>query len=324
MKVAEIVVEQIVKQAKELRQLPWDRGYLQPCINYISGRPYRGINRILLFDGTEFITMKQLIAYNTRYKTNYRYVSKCESDDVVTALRRKMHLVVFYNRTVKEITAEEYEFYKGNSYYSGRLISTNNKYYLKTFILKYYRVFNIEFCVDENGNKLPSRLGNDIKWEALNAQDVVDNYCNREGVRIKDESNSNPFYRDTEDTVYMIPKHLYDSATGYESDLFHELIHSTGVKSRLARKSFEQYRDNKTEKCIEEVIAEVGSMLLCAETGLKRTKKEVENSKTYIADWIAWIEKNPDALVLASFQADRAKDFILGVLKDVNEGIGEQ
>lgn len=248
-KVAEIIVEQVIRQAKELRRLPWDCGYLTPCINYISGRPYRGVNRLLLADGEEFLTMKQLIDYNKRYKTNFRYISECETDDAVTASRRKTHLVVFYNRSVKEITAEQYESYRGNPYYTGRLVATKDgKYYLKSFVLKYYRVFNIEFCVDENGNSLPPRL---------------------------------------------------------------------------ARKSFEQYRDNRTEKCIEEVIAEVGSMLLCAETGLKRTQKEVENSKSYVAGWIEWIEKNPDALVLASFQAERAKDFILGTLKDVNEGIGQ-
>lgn len=313
-KVAKIIVEQIIQQAEELNQLPWDCGYVKPCINYITGKPYGGINRLLLCDGSEFLTMNQLIAYNKRHGTNFRYISKCESDDAHTALRRRMHLVVFYSRTLKEISEERYNEYQSNSYWSNRLISEDGKYYVKSFILKYYRVFNIEFCVDENGNKLTPRLGNDIYWDALNAQDVIDSYCARSGVQIKDDSNSNPFYREPDDTVHMIPKNLYSSSTMYESDLFHELVHSTGVSSRLARESFREYTHNKGEKCVEEVIAEVGSLLLCAETGLKRSKQEVENSKIYVAGWISWIKVNPEALLTASFQAERAKDYILGVL----------
>ncbi len=118
------------------------------------------------------------------------------------------------------------------------------------------------------------------------------------------------FYRPSTDTIHMPLPDLFDSAEDYYATLFHELVHSTGHESRLARKGvledivFGSRTYNK-----EELVAEMGATYLCAETFIENNV--IENSVSYIAGWINRLKNDKRLLVQAGARAQKAVDYIL-------------
>lgn len=110
-KVYDYVTDFIIAEL-EKGQIPWRKpwqSYLSPAINYVSRKPYRGINTILLPYSGEYLTFKQV----TELKGN---VKKGE----------KSHMVIFFKmleRTDKE---------------SGEEVTIP--------MLRYYKVFHISQC----------------------------------------------------------------------------------------------------------------------------------------------------------------------------------
>lgn len=317
-KVADIIVDKIIEKIEHEKILPWNKPFLEVCINYISGKPYRGINRLLL-DGGEWITINQLKAYNKSNDTDYYYISKCDTDDLETQDRRKPHMIIYFGEKLTEISEDDYNKLKQNDWSKRVVFTKDGKFYKRSYFLRYYTVVNIMFCIDSNGNSLPSRMsGKEETWGNLDSEQVVSDYCERTGVRIFENSNSGCYYSNLDDAVHLTPRNHFENSEYFERVRFHELIHSTGVSSRLNRKCFELYNKTKEIRSVEEVIAELGSLLLSTEVGL-RGEQEVDNSESYIASWISWIRDNKDAIITATFQAEKAKDFVLGKSQEETE-----
>lgn len=93
----------------------------------------------------------------------------------------------------------------------------------------------------------------------------------------------------------------------YYSTLFHEMIHSTGHKDRLAR-TFGAFGDEKYSK--EELIAEMGAAMLCGIAGIENNT--IENSASYIKSWLSALKDDTRLIFHASAQAQKAVDYILG------------
>ena len=60
----------------------------------------------------------------------------------------------------------------------------------------------------------------------------------------------------------------------------------------------------------EELVAEMGSALLCAEAGIACAT--LENQAAYVAGWLKVLEEDSRAVIFAAAQAQRAVDRILG------------
>ena len=98
----------------------------------------------------------------------------------------------------------------------------------------------------------------------------------------------------------------------YYGTLFHELTHSTGHKSRLARKGIvdadASFGDDKYGR--EELVAEMGAAFLCGHAGIDNT---LDNSAAYLAGWLKIIKGDPKLVIQAAGAAQKAADLILGV-----------
>ena len=99
----------------------------------------------------------------------------------------------------------------------------------------------------------------------------------------------------------------------YHLTLFHELIHSTGHASRLARKGVTE-TDGFGGKTYsqEELVAEMGVAFLGMEAGIVRDQHK--QSAAYLKGWLD-VLREPEHrrwIVQAANQAGRATDFILG------------
>ena len=104
------------------------------------------------------------------------------------------------------------------------------------------------------------------------------------------EGTATPCYRRSTDSVHMPERRFFTSEEAYYSTLFHELSHSTGHESRLARasllenKGIEAEGEARKTYAEEELVAEMGASFLCAHAGI--IEAELENSAAYLQGWI--------------------------------------
>jgi antirestriction protein ArdC len=123
---------------------------------------------------------------------------------------------------------------------------------------------------------------------------------------------SKAFYAPSADEVAMPDRARFDTEAGYFSVLFHELIHSTGHKSRLNRPTLtESAGFGSNPYCKEELIAEMGAAFLCGQAGI--AEQTLENSAAYVENWLTQLQNDKKLIVQAAGQAQRAADFILGM-----------
>lgn len=121
----------------------------------------------------------------------------------------------------------------------------------------------------------------------------------------------NPSYSRSKDIINSPDPSDYDSVDFYWANLFHEMIHSTGHPSRLDR---EMGHDNGSYS-EEELIAEIGSAMLCCRAGI--LQRTLEDSASYIKGWLERLKGDKNVLFKAAAQAQKAVDYILGVKKDI-------
>lgn len=102
------------------------------------------------------------------------------------------------------------------------------------------------------------------------------------------------------------------SMAHYFATLYHEVVHSTGHPSRLARPGVtDGARFASHAYSQEELTAEFGAAFLCGVSGI--APQTIDNAAAYIAHWIERLHNDKTLLVHAASQAQRAVDFILNV-----------
>jgi antirestriction protein ArdC len=104
-------------------------------------------------------------------------------------------------------------------------------------------------------------------------------------------------------------KDAFFSPEGYYGTFFHELVHSTGHKSRLDRNIMNAFGNEEYSK--EELVAEMGAAALCLKCNINN---QIEYSVDYLRGWVKQLNDDPHLIVQASSQAQKAVDYILGEL----------
>jgi len=167
-------------------------------------------------------------------------------------------------------------------------------------LLRIYTVFNESQCENIELPEIPQP-------KLIEAESIIQGYVNKPKITL---GFSHASYSPSSDSVFMPAIHQFDSANAYYSTFFHELIHSTGHKDRLSRKSLTEYDGfggmNYSE---EELVAEFGSAFLCAESGIDNT---IVNSAAYIQGWLKAFKDNPNMLIKSASAGQKASDYILG------------
>lgn len=297
-KVMKIVHERIVEKMEEAiengKNPIWKKGWKSGTINHFSGHEYRGINTLLLDPG-EYITFKQI-----------QEMQKKNPDKKIKLKKGSKSEIVVY-----------WLWYKLKK--DGEVVLDHNdepKMFAKPF---YYRVFNIE---DVDG--LTPRLTNENIKDHKEAYKIVEDYSTREGVVINEVKGENSaFYRPATDSITVPSKNQFKSIDSFYKTLFHELVHSTGAKNRLDR--FEPgttFGSQSYSK--EELVAEIGSAMLLAESGMELDEDSLENSVAYLKGWLSVIKEDVNLIISASQQSQKATDLILNrKFEEEKDGKGE-
>src|SRR3989442_13646001 len=89
------------------------------------------------------------------------------------------------------------------------------------------------------------------------------------------------FYSPLTDQVTLPSLELVTSAERYYASAYHELLHSTGHRSRLARNSILHGAPFGSETySVEELVSEMGAAYLCSEAGI--SSATIDNQAAYI------------------------------------------
>lgn len=277
--VYEMVTTRII-DLLEAGTVPWQKPWTDAGVpmNFISKRPYRGINLWLLlslnYERNLFLTWDQLKKIGGSVKQG-----------------EHGHIVIFW----KNVKKQPEELGKDGH---PRTIP----------MLRYYKVFNISQCRDVPQDIIPGLINEDVD-PILECEAIIHTMPECPAIRHKEQK---AFYHIVEDYINMPKKKSFKSIEAYYSTLFHELVHSTGAEKRLGRKSITEMNEFGSEPySIEELIAELGSAYLCSFTGI--LDKEIQNSVAYINGWLDKLKNDKRFIVQASGQAQRAVDCILNV-----------
>ena len=263
-------------------QQPWNSTAGMPR-NLLSQKAYRGINVWVLASA----------GYSSPYWLTYR-----QAQEIGEHVRRGEHgyPVVFWKFVEREEETQDGEERKDKRIPLARL----------------YTVFNVRQC------ELPERLqlflkidnaiGADTHRRIEACERIIASMPNRPAIR---HGEARAYYRPAVDTVNMPERRLFPKAEHYYSVLYHELTHSTGHVSRLARETLRDivaFGDTNYSK--EELTAEMGAAYLCGVAGI--ANETVDNSAAYIAGWLSTLRNDPRLVIVAAAQAQKAADYILG------------
>jgi antirestriction protein ArdC len=183
----------------------------------------------------------------------------------------------------------------------------------KSILLRHYALFNLEQC---EGIKYPdpARVINPIEQ----CESFVRSMPNPPGF----VQDSQACYRPSIDTVGMPAQSAFHSAEEYYSTLFHELTHSTGHPSRIARAGIMNHNPFGSEDYSkEELVAEMGAAMLCGAAGIE--SQTLGNSAAYLQSWINKLKSDSRLIVSAASQAQKAADYILARATTESDTKGE-
>ena len=110
------------------------------------------------------------------------------------------------------------------------------------------------------------------------------------------------------DQVSLPDPAQFTDVVEYASTVAHELAHSTGHSSRLARKFGEKVDEVYSR---EELVAEFTAAMVLEELGIHEMPV-LENSAAYLKSWLGHIKDNPGVLFDAITDARKAASMILG------------
>ncbi|WP_250845237.1 zincin-like metallopeptidase domain-containing protein, partial [Escherichia coli] len=79
---------------------------------------------------------------------------------------------------------------------------------------------------------------------------------------------------------------------------------SSGSAHRLARETLRDYGKDRAIRAEEEMIAEIGAAMLCAQLGMEPTERE--DHAAYVASWLTALRNDKRAIFRAATAAQAA------------------
>lgn len=190
-----------------------------------------------------------------------------------------------------------------------KMSDDEKKRIVKIPCVKNYVVFNSEQIENLEEIKISvdvENTENQAVFEIENSENFVYNIIKKGNLNLRYSINEIAFYSPGSDFVMLPKKQYFISASKYYSTLFHEILHWTGHESRLNRNL--KGHDDKVSYSFEELIAEMGSMLLCLQFGIS---DEFVNSVRYLKSWAGSNRENRATKIRTAFvESKRGKKYL--------------
>ncbi len=278
MKAYEVVIDRILDML-EAGTVPWQRPW-NPAVGLprnVRGTPYRGINLLVLgcqgYESPLWLTFRQVALLGGRVRAGERGTP-----------------VLFWKWPDRAVDTDD-----------GR------EQRRPAPLVRYYRVWNL---LQTEGVELPACSSTaSVDATRIDAKSVLSRMPTPPLIR--HDGGTRAFYRPSSDSIHLPPREAFHDADGYRSTLFHELVHSTGHPTRLARPAVTDgalFGDHAYSE--EELVAEIGAACLCAHVGI--AERTIENSAAYVASWLRVLRDDRRLLLRAAQHAQRGVDHVLG------------
>lgn len=256
---------------------PWqDSGDAIPS-NIVTGKPYRGINVLMLY-----------VEATSKNYTDNRWLTFKQAGDIGARIRKGEHgtQIVFYRmREIKDAKSDVADADAADT----RSIP----------LLRTYTVFNASQL-----ESVPDRFAicPVLAWQPVEEAEQV---LIKTGAVICHGGNR-AFYRPSDDIIQLPPSASFEKPEDYYATALHELCHWTGHPHRLnrvltGRRDIEAY-------AYEELVAEIGAAFLCA---YSRLSARLEHA-SYISTWLDALRRDKRLIFVAAGAAQKAADFVLG------------
>jgi len=294
-KVAAIVMQRIMEQL-EAGVVPWHKPWKAGLAqNFVSGRPYTGINQLLLgssdYELPYWLTWNQTDELNAQLKYTWPiHVRKGE-------------------RHTKIVYMGKWKIDQENSKTGELEEKTLN-------LLRYYRVWNVDQI---EGLHQHERI---VQWTTQAGEFKPDKCCE---TTLKNYPKPQPTFKHAgsracynilDDLIKVPARHTFDTVSSYYATAFHEYGHSTGHKDRCNR----DMGMMDEEYSFEELVAEICSAMLCAQCRIDN-EREIKNTAAYIEHWKKHLVNDPRVLLKASRLAQQGFEYILeGKKPEVRDG----
>jgi antirestriction protein ArdC len=270
------VTDKIVAQL-EAGTRPWapswtGGGCLPPLPIRSNGKPYRGVNILLLWS-----------AMVERGYTQRRFVTFKQALDLGGNVRKgeKSTPVVYFGVTEKEDDSGEAR---------------------EVRFLKTYAAFNVEQCEGLPGDLFDAAP---VDHPAPVRIERAEAFFAAVGASVEHGGNR-AFYMPSQDRIQLPPFETFHDAEAYYATRAHETVHWTGHETRCARTFGKRFKDDAY--AAEELVAEMGAAFLCADLGLAAEPRE--DHAAYLDAWLKVLKADKRAIFTAASAAQAACDFI--------------
>jgi antirestriction protein ArdC len=286
MKVQEIITQQVI-DALERGVIPWRKPWVggeNAPQNLETKRAYSGINPFLLsltsFSSPYFLTANQVKKLGGAITPNAEGKTPLGTP------------IVFWGQTHSKTETKK----------DGKPATYG--------FLRYYRVYNTTQCTGLDKH-IPTPDTKPSNWSPIpGAEAIIDGYVdNLSGVRYDSDQAA---YAPISDCLQMPPRESFPVREGFYSTMFHELIHSTGHKTRLDRfeKQVKKGRYIDPTYAKEELVAEMGAAFLSANCGI--IDETLDQSAAYCKGWAERLKGDAKLnIISAASQAWKGHELIL-------------
>lgn len=293
--VTNTIVEALEAGDVNLFTNPWVKSGMPR--NAFTGRPYNGINVLLLWsamlgqdtwDWPLFCTWNQAKQMNGEDKEITGWVREGEG-------KQRTSVVFWKQRKFKaknEDTGEEEE----------RTVP----------LIRVYGVYNVAQIEDSGDKKLAARILKHVpnhEWldKPKERNDFLDAWiqrvCEEMDLPIT-KTGERACFIPSRDEIHIPKLARFRSTSDYYSVCFHELVHASGAVERLKRDM--KGRFGTDEYAFEELVAELGAAFLCADHNVDGSMQHTE----YIASWVKRMKDDKYAVFTAAKLAKQAVEYL--------------
>lgn len=254
--------------------IPWQKPWISSgkAISHATGKPYSLLNQMLLGRPGEYITFRQCKEVGGKVKKG-----------------EKSSMVVFWKWSEQE--------------------DEDTGEIKQVPFLRYYNVFHIDQCECITAKYTQENTFPDGASTVETAQEIINDYMERENVKLTHSEGDRAFYRPATDEIVLPLRKQFVNTAEYYSTVWHELVHSTGHPSRLNRlDKVAAFGSEVYSK--EELVAEIGAAALVNHCGLE-SPTSFRNNAAYIQNWLSVLKGDKRFIVSAAGKAEKAVNLIL-------------
>lgn len=280
----------------------WKQGWINTGVpeSGITGKKYHGINNVYLtlvsimkgYNDNRWVTYKQMEDRGWTFKT----------DEEGKSLGKGAAVSVEYFELRDRETRRPFD----RSVLDGMDASDKQKYLDENVfpLRKHYRVFNADVIDGIPAREKPAMDPNGINERA----ESILAYWDENEAKIV-YGGSQAYYRPSSDEVHLPQREMFYGMPEFYSTALHEIGHSTGHEKRLNRNLTGGF--GSADYATEELRAEIASLFMEQDLGIKVNEKHIENNSRYIKSWHEKISEDPNILFTAIADADKISRYVI-------------